>query len=383
MLEAAFTLCALGALSVFAGYPAALLILARLRPQPWKESEGFVPTVSIITVARESEALLRTSLENFDELEYPRDKLELILYEDGPQSAFLATLGPRPDIKTGYSTTHRGKAHGLNQAAALATGQILVFKDADAIYPPDVLYKLLAPLADPNVGGVCGRRVITENGAALERGQRAYISLDCRLKQAESLVGSITSNDGKIFAVRRELLQHVPDAVTDDLYMGLQVVAQGKRLVFQPAARAGIPVPSRSVAHEMERRRRIVSTSLRGIWLNRRILNPFRYGVYAVGLFINKVLRRMLPFFALGMICTSFMLAGEHWLFMLVFLAACAGLLGVLPLPARMADRLPRCCAAARANAQYAVLGNTGVMLGWYDFLCNRRTLCWTPKKSG
>lgn len=382
MPEALFLLCLAGAALVVAGYPLAVLLLGRFWPRPWRAGGPGPASVSIITVVRGTPELVTQSLKDFDALAHPGVRLELILYQDGDDPDFAAAARDHPGVRLGRTGRHAGKALALNEAVALASGEVLLFKDADAVYPPDTLTALLAPLADPAVGGVCGRRVIDEAGHCLGVGQTGYIGLNCAVKAAESAIGSITGNDGKISAIRRECFDAVPDGVTDDLYIGLGVVIRGLRLVFAPDARALIPAPSRDPAHEIERRRRIVSTSLRGLFLRRAALSPGRIGWYAVGLAINKIGRRLLPVFALGLGFSAAALAGQGPLYQAVLLGTVSAVCLALAAPLALADRLPRRLDRASHTLWYALLGNAGTLLGLVDFLRGRRIVAWTPRKS-
>jgi cellulose synthase/poly-beta-1,6-N-acetylglucosamine synthase-like glycosyltransferase len=102
------------------------------------------------------------------------------------------------------------------------------------------------------------------------------------------------------------MFKKVPDGVTDDAFISLSVIRQNFRFIFEPNALVFIKVPSRSAWHEVVRRIRIVSTSFNGLKMNRKLFNPFQFGVFAVGLFINKILRRLLPFSLIFLLLISF-----------------------------------------------------------------------------
>jgi hypothetical protein len=243
---------------------------------------------------------------------------------------------------------------------------------------------LLRPFADPAVGGVCGQRAIRAGGAACEAAQRDYIRLDSRIKLWESRAGSLTSSDGKLYAIRRGLFRPLPDGVTDDLYNALTVIRSGYRFIFAPGARVLIPAPSRSLGHEVSRRRRIVCRSLRGLWLQRSVFNPFRHGGYALRLFANKVLRRALPGALLLLVAGALLRAPGHPLArgLLATLAAflALALLGVIATAGRVPVGPLRRPAQAAA---YALAGLAGTLLGWIDLVRGRAYTVWDPRKTG
>jgi cellulose synthase/poly-beta-1,6-N-acetylglucosamine synthase-like glycosyltransferase len=284
------------------------------------------------------------------------------------------------EIRVLHHEQHLGKAAALDEAVRASRGEILVFSDADAVLAEDALEHLLRPFADPRVGGVSGQRVIVERGGELLAAQRGYIAADSAIKRAETLLGSTSSNDGKLYAIRRSLYRPIDPGATDDLFNCLSVVEQGRRFVFEPRARAFIRTPSRNPSHELARRRRIVARSLHGIALKRRLLNPLRHGFFAVQLLVNKVLRRMLPLFFCGLVLASAVLAVEH-VWARVLLGAELVFLGLAAARRRLApfERL----GLASALAYYFCLGNVGTLLGVIDFVRGQVTVKWDPVKNG
>lgn len=276
---------------------------------------------------------------------------------------------------------HIGKASALNRGAAACSGEVLVFSDADALLEKDALGKLLRHYRDPRVGGVCGQRVVTDGAGGMRSAQCRYIQLDSAIKAMESRVGCVTSNDGKLYSIRRALFRPIDPSATDDLYSCLSVVRQGYRFVFEPEARASIRMPSRSPAHEVGRRRRIVTRSLRGIFSMRELLNPLKHGRFAIGLLINKVVRRLLPVCLVLLLCGSVLLApSSPWISALAFLQVLFYAAALLdPVLGRMAIAHPlkRCTALSF----YFFLGNFGTLLGLIDFLRGRRVVGWDPVK--
>ena len=258
-------------------------------------TEMELPALSVIVVVRDAAALIEAKLLNLLEQDYPAELLEIIVYADGcrDNTAQLASE-LSSQIRVIECAENHGKIHGMNQAVNAASHEILVFSDADAQLDSGGIRGLVAYFADPAIGGVCARRVINLH-SGFNSAQDSYIDIDSRIKLAENSLGSITSNDGKLYAMRRACYRQIPAAVTDDLYTAMLVVRSGSRFVFAPEISVRVATPSRDAAHEMERRSRIVSTSLRGIWISRELLNPLRFGIYSLSLLCNKVMRRLMP----------------------------------------------------------------------------------------
>ncbi|MHC4100187.1 MAG: glycosyltransferase [Planctomycetota bacterium] len=380
-------LCVLGAclllLGVFALYPIALWIVARSRPER-ELGDPDPPPVSMLVAVRNGQAHIGDKIRNALDLDYPRDRLEIIVHSDGSTDGTVRVMRQFEDSRVVCleSAEHIGKAEALNRAARACRGDIIVFSDADALLERGALRALVRHFDDPRLGGVCGQRVISRDGRALKAAQHRYIAFDSTIKTLESRFGRITSNDGKLYAVRRPLVQPITEGVTDDLFVCLTVIRQGFGFIFEPRARALIRLPSRSPSHEVERRRRIVSRSLRGIRLMRGLLNPWRYGAYAVGLMINKLLRRLLPVGLILILVSTAILSAFHPA-AAVLLAVQAGFYAAaLAYPALA--RIASAGAIRRAASVpfYFCVGNYGTLLGLADFLRGRRVARWDPRKT-
>ncbi|MFH1134718.1 MAG: glycosyltransferase [Pseudomonadota bacterium] len=381
-----FLLSLLGIALFFPVYPAVVWFLSRKRNLHAPLPAASPPFVSLVTVVREGENLMGPKIKNFLALDYPGDKLEFVIFEDGKSRELAGIVQQWSDQRVFFfgSADHRGKNVALNEAASQCRGEILVFSDADALLAPNALRELAGWFENPDIGGVCGRRVIAEpGGLPLESPQKSYLDFDASIRLAESKLGSITSNDGKLYAIRRDLFSEVPPAVTDDLYACLSVVRAGRRFIYTDRAVAFINLPSRGSRHELERRRRIVSRSLRGIYLLRELFNPLRFGAYSFQLFVNKVVRRLTPLFLIGFLVSSLALVGEFPGLGLI------ALLQVLFYGLALGYRLggPRLAGVPllgkiSALIFYFTLGQLGTLLGLSDFLLGKKPVKWTPQKA-
>jgi cellulose synthase/poly-beta-1,6-N-acetylglucosamine synthase-like glycosyltransferase len=346
---------------------------------------GGLPSVSMLVAVRNGAELIRAKIENALSLDYPSDLFEVVVFSDGSTDWTVKAMESfrDPRVKSLFTECHHGKAAALNQGMQQCRGEIVVFSDADALLDPDALRNLVRHYRDPAIGGVCGQRVIGDRSAGLKKAQSRYIQFDSRIKEVESRAGSVTSNDGKLYSIRRALFRPIDSASTDDLYVCLTVVAQGYRFIFDGEARARVRLPSRDHAHEVQRRRRIVSRSLRGIFLNRSLLNPFRHGAFAVGLAVNKVMRRLLPLCLILLLVSSISLSFYSAIALLFLALQCSfyGLALSYPLLSRM--KLGKKFRQAAALPVYFCVGNYGTLLGFVDFLKRRSVSKWDPLKTG
>jgi glycosyltransferase involved in cell wall biosynthesis len=278
------------------GWPLALALRALFPAPVPRASGGDLPRVSYLIVAYNERAEIDAKLANTDALDYPDDRLEVIFASDGSDDgtdarvAELWRTAPDGARRTLLSLPRLGKNAALNAAARAASGEILVFSDADSHLAPDAIRRLVAPLCDPSIGAAGGDFRYAGSGG---EGERAYWSFDRLWKRLACRAGSMTSATGQLYAIRAELFEPVPDGVTDDFFVSTGAVAAGKRLWFAEDAVATGPVV-RSARVEFRRKVRVTARGLASVWARRALLDPRRHGFYAVQLFTHKVLRRAL-----------------------------------------------------------------------------------------
>jgi cellulose synthase/poly-beta-1,6-N-acetylglucosamine synthase-like glycosyltransferase len=272
------------------------------------------PSVSLIIAAYNEEKVIGERLENALAMDYPRDRLQILVASDGSTDRtddIVASYASRGVLL--LSLPRRGKIRTLNAAVTRANGKILVFSDANIMCRADTLRELVANFADPSVGGVAGHTTYTLDPASESSsyGERLYWRYDTWLKKLESQTGSIVSAHGGLYAIRRVLFKPIPDgAVTDDFAISTAVIAHGYRLVFEPNALATeVAVPE--AQREFRRRVRLMTRGLRGVFLRRRLLNPRKYGFYSVVLASHKLARRLVPV-SLAIVAVASIAAWSH-----------------------------------------------------------------------
>lgn len=303
-----------GALVAFTYVGAPLLIIARgtLRPRPVKAAP-IEPPISVVIAARNEAGSIGDRLANLAAIDYPADCLEVIVASDGSEDETVAIARAAAGGRrvTVLDLERVGKADALNAAVARATGEVVVFTDANTSFAPDALRAIVRPLADPTVGGVAGNQVYTADSiSSAETGERTYWDLDRMLKRAESAAGSTVSATGALYALRRSLVPTIVAGVTDDFYTSTAVIDQGRRLVFAEDAIAYEP-PAPSSSREYGRKVRIITRGFRGVAARRALLDPRRTGFYAVQLGWHKLLRRLMAVPILVMGAMSLSLARE------------------------------------------------------------------------
>lgn len=276
-------------------FPVLLAVRARWRPQPY-QSADISPSVSLIIAAHNEARTIGAKLENVLGLDYPPERLEVLVASDGSTDGTDAVVAGYAERGVRLLALARhGKAAALNAAAVAASGEILMFSDANSLFDPQAVRRLVRPFADPVVGGVAGNQCYrpAAGGGSSGSGEQSYWRLDRRLKQSQSHAGNAISATGAIYAIRRALFQPVPGGVTDDFVVSTGVIEQGYRLVFAADAVAYEPVAQTGGA-EFGRKVRVITRGFGSVRVRRRLLDPRRTGFYAVQLFSHKVLRRLM-----------------------------------------------------------------------------------------
>jgi cellulose synthase/poly-beta-1,6-N-acetylglucosamine synthase-like glycosyltransferase len=303
---------AVGALVyTYAGYPALLWLLVRLRGERPVQRASMTPSVSLVISAYNEAPVIRRKIENALSLDYPAGALEIVVISDASDDGTDAIVGEfaARGVVLARQHTRQGKTVGLNRTIPGLRGEIVVFSDANALYERQALLNLVRNFADPQVGCVTGEARYLPRGATLaDSGERAYWDFEIRIKRWESALGSVVGGDGAIYAIRRVLWRPLPDAAISDFLNPLQIVADGWRGVYEPAA-VCFEETAGQLQGEFRRRVRIVSRSWRAVFQAAHALNPFRVGWFAWQLVSHKLLRWLTPLFGLAAVTAGVLLA--------------------------------------------------------------------------
>lgn len=364
-------------LYAYAGYPLLVWIYSRLRPKPVHRND-IEPTVSFVITAYNEEKDLKRKLENTLALDYPKDKLEIIVASDGSTDRtdeIVKEFAGR-GIKLLRVEGRLGKTVAQNQAVDAAAGEIVLFSDATTIYKTDVLRRVVRNFADESVGCVAGKLIYVDpNDSSVGEGARSYWNYETFIKQAESLACSLIGVSGCLYAVRRKnYVPMYPEACSDFL-IATKIREQNLRTVYEPEAVA-VEETNNRTDKELKMRVRVIAQTFTDLWRHRRMLNPFRAGFYAVELFSHKVLRYAVPLFLLLLYFSNLALAfySPFFDFLLLFQL----LFYVLAVAAWLLDRAG-ISFKFLSLPLYFVLANAAVVIAFYKFLRGERFAAWQP----
>jgi len=368
-LAIVFWICAGLLVYAHAGYGVLLALLARVRPRRASAPDplGELPSVSVIVAAYAEQDVIAARVANLRGLDYPADRLELIVASDGSPDA-TAEQARAAGADVVLELPRGGKIRAQDAGVARARGRIVAFSDANVTWERDALIRLVEPFADPRVGYVCGDvRLLSQRG---DNQEGLYWRYEMGLRGLESRVGSITGGNGAIYATRREAYLIVDPIMGHDLSFPFKMVKQGWRAAYAPAARASEKmVPT--LEGEFARKRRMMGHTwpivVRGGMLSPRGYDP----LYALMIFSHRILRYVSPFLHLIVLATSIALLGHGW----VYAAALALQVAVL-LAAIAARAIP---IKPLLVARYYVLTTVSLAAGLWDWLTRGTPAGWDP----
>ena len=269
------------ALHPFITYPASLAIAVRLfGSRPPRSAELPAGTRTALCVCAYNEAgIIRQKVENMLAMRTAMPDLELLVYVDAATDGTAEILRDYVDrVRLVVAPSRQGKTHGMNTLVAATDAEFIVFSDANVMFAPDAVPRLLRSFADPEVGCVCGHlRYTGADGSTTAATGSAYWRLEEKIKELESCTGSTMGADGSIFAIRRVLHHAPPPFIIDDMFVSLSILCDGHRVVRAADALAYEATVSRP-GEEFRRKIRISCQAFnvhRLLWHRLRHLPPF------------------------------------------------------------------------------------------------------------
>jgi cellulose synthase/poly-beta-1,6-N-acetylglucosamine synthase-like glycosyltransferase len=316
-LVVCFWVCLAGVCYAYAVYPLIVFGLARWfgrcrQVEPLCDDE--LPTVSLLIAAHNEEAVIEDRLRNALALDYPVDKLEIVVACDGCSDGTAAIVKrylPR-GIRLLDSPQRRGKASALNEAFEALTGDIVLLSDANTNMDSSAARRLVRWFRDPKVGSVCGRLVLTDP----ETGHNAdslYWRYETFLKRCEGRLGALLGANGGIYAIRRALFQPIPaNTILDDMVIPLRAHLQSGCALIYDSQAVAYEETAADVRDEFRRRSRIGAGGFQSLSLLGKLMDP-RRGWIAFTFLSHKLVRWLCPFLLLGMVLSNLLLSQDSF----------------------------------------------------------------------
>lgn len=371
-----FWLAALFLGYTYLGYPVIADLRARFRGRPPIKA-SMAPSVSILVVAYNEAPRISRRIENLLDLDYDPARLQIVIASDGSFDDTVALANRYRDrgIRVLSFERNRGKPAVLNEVIPQLSGEIVVLMDVRQRIARDALHRLLENFADPDVGAVSGALLLTghdAHGRGLE-GVGFYWRYEKFIRLKESLVDSSVGATGALYALRRSLFRPIPDdTLLDDVLIPMQVVRQGRRVLFEPAAYASEALAADSSA-EFARKVRTIAGNFQLFASHPWLLSPRSNRIWFETL-SHKVFRLVCPLFLVIVLVTNVMLVDRaffRWILVLqlsFYLSAAAT--SVAP-------------ALARSSPLFSVprafcLLNAATVTGFYRFVRGKQRVTWS-----
>ena len=377
MVKWLFWSCLLLMIYSYAIYPlilAAACCLQRLigSKSPVVEEAGEEwPRVTMLVAAYNEASVIQEKIENCLALDYPAERLRVVIASDGSSDAtnsLVATCSD-PRIQLIAYAQRRGKIGTLNATIPALEDEIIVMSDANTMYAPDAVRKLVRHFADERIGCVCGELVLElpDGGGS---GEGLYWKYETLLKRMESRLGFLLGATGGIFAIRRSLFRPLPPTtIVEDFVTAMKILEAGHHVCYEPKARA-TECSAPTMRDEMKRKSRIGAGGFQAIGMTAAMLNP-RRGLPALGYWSHKILRWFVPFLMLSALISSAALAAQPlYAFFLAtqLLSVAVGLQGLMP--SCVDHRLVR-------PVRYFFLMNLALLIGFFRFLRGTQRVTW------
>jgi cellulose synthase/poly-beta-1,6-N-acetylglucosamine synthase-like glycosyltransferase len=383
-LIAIFILCLLLLVYVYAGYPLVARFLGGMNPRRVEAAEPgtFQPNVTVLIAAFNEAKSIEATVRNKLDQDYPAEKLNVIVIsdesEDGTDDIVQGIGDAR--VRLIRQEPRAGKTAALNLAMPEATGEVLVFSDANSLYGPDTIANLVLPLADPAVGYVTGRMVYkAPDGSLTGEGCSAYMQYENKLRAWETDLGSIVGVDGGVDAMRREIYTPMNADQLPDFVQPLTVRELGHRVVYEPRALLYEDALSET-SDEYRMRVRVTLRAWHALKDKAALLNPAQFGVFAFQLWSHKLLRYLAFLFMFGAFVTNWALAAKTNANPWTLLFVGQILFYVMALYGQAMSRQDRSTPKIIGLAHYLCVLNLAGAVAFWQFLRGKKQITWKPR---
>lgn len=376
MLETIFTCSIIMVFYAYFGYPLSLILFGLFSKKTVRK-QSFFPEVSFIITAYNEEKRIREKIENTLTLNYPKEKLQIIVTSDGSTDMTNSIVKSYEERGVLLNALERrvGKESAQREALKVAKGEIIVFSDVATMLKQDSLMEIISNFADPEVGCVSSEdRVIYAEGKPASEGM--YVKYEMWLRRLESNVNSLVGLSGSFFAARKEVCLDFSGEMQSDFRTVLNSIKLGLRAVSDPLA-IGYYWDVANDRHEFNRK---VRTVLRGITVffhHLEFLNFFRYGFFSYQYLCHKLLRWLVPLFLIIFFISNIFLIPESPLFIIIFTlqivfygSAILGL-ALKGIAQKLIIKI----------ATYFMIVNLSILVAWLRYLKGERVIMWIPSQ--
>jgi len=357
------------------GYPVFLLIVSRFRRTLIERSDQ-LPNVTMIVTAYNEVKRIRNKIENSLEVDYPAEKIEIIVVSDGSTDGTDDIVREYVDrgVRLIRVPERQGKHYGQRMGIEASNHDILIFSDATTFLARDAAQKISTYFGDETIGCVSGNdRVRTQGDAP---GESFYVRYEMKLRELESQVGSLVGVSGCFFAVRKEMCMEWIDDMSSDFYLPVMTYMAGSRSVLAEDS-IGYYEVLHNPSKEFARKVRTVVHGLEVFFRFAGVMNIFKYGFFSIQLFSHKLARWLVPFCLVIAMALNIALYQYGVLYQVmlaaqvIFYLFAAAAFHIPGLHNLKVFRIP----------MFFVVVNGSIAVAWYYYVRGKDFVLWEPTK--
>ena len=374
-MEIIFIISIVSVIYAYFGYPLSLYLLSIFFRKPVK-NEVYYPMVTIIITAYNEENKIRDKIINTLALQYPKDKLQIIIASDGSNDK---TVEIADEYKNGIEILNRlersGKENTQKEAIRIARGEIFVFSDVATMLESDGLVQIVSNFSDNTVGCVSSEDRLIGKGGKVS-GEGFYVRYEMWLRRLESKCNSIVGLSGSFFAARKIVCDDFSGNMQSDFRTVLSSIKKGLRCIIDPKA-VGYYLDVKGKSKEFDRKVRTVLRGLTVYFNHTELLNIFKYGLFSYQYFCHKLLRWTVPVFLVTALLSNAFLAVDslfyRFMLLLQVLFYCMALISI---------KVDRDYSFNLANVpKYFLIVNASIAMAWWKYIRHHRIVLWNPSE--
>ncbi len=371
-----FWLSMFGIFYAYIGYPIVLYAIRKVSGYSNninRDGSDYEPGISIIIPVFNEEKIIGEKIENMRLLNYPEDKLEILIVSDGSTDRTGEIVERKLDsvVKFFKLPERSGKAAALNLGLKEAVNEIIVFSDASILLDHNALKNIVRNFQDFRIGCISGEDHIPEAG-----GEGIYGKYELFIRKQESALHSIVGASGSFYAQRSHLCDSFEDGMAPDFLSVLKTVEKGYRAVTEPRA-FGTMASLKDTRGEFNRKVRTLIRGMAALFYKTNLLNPFKYGLFSFELISHKIMRWLVPFFLVSLFLSNLFLLDDN-MYLLFFISQCLFYLTALIAVFKYMNFDKKIYGKI---ALYFITVNVAILYAWLKYLSGVRQDIWDPSK--
>lgn len=358
------------------GYPVSLKLISYIVNVEHNKQKTITPLISFIITVYNEENRIREKIENTINLDYPKEKMQIIVSSDGStdRTHEIVEEFKNAGVYLIINNERKGKEYAQAQAIKIAKGEILVFSDAATRLDKNGLKQIISNFSDITIGCVSSEDKVISKSQNETGGESFYVRYEMWLRKLESGIKSVVGLSGSFFAARKEVCEDFSSVMQSDFRTLLNTVKKGMRGVSDPEAK-GYYVDIEDNSKEFERKIRTVLRGLTVFLTHLEFINIFRYGLFSYQYLCHKMMRWLVPIFLIFAFSGNAFLSIESIAYRIIFLLQIVfysiGLSGILKpeLNRLLLIRIP----------SFFIIVNSSILIAWIKYIKGERVMVWQP----